>query len=479
MKLHNTLGRRTEEFRPIKPGKVKLYTCGPTVYDYAHIGNLRSFVFDDTLRRVLMANKYDVKHVMNITDVGHLSSDTDAGEDKLEKGASREHKSVWEVADFYIKAFEADIEKLNILPPNAYHGPHGVYARATDFIPQQLAIIKILLDKEFAYVTGQAIYFDVTKLADYGKLARLRLADQETGARQDVVVDKQKHNPHDFALWFFKVGRFVDHSMAWASSWGEGFPGWHLECSAIIHETLGEPLDIHTGGVDHIGTHHTNEIAQTEAAFDTPLANYWLHNEYLLADGKKMSKSLGNFYRLKDVQDRQIKPLALRYLFLQSHYRSQSNFTWQALAAAQSRLTTLQAFADLRFQPDKNVKPRAKGSFERYQAAILNILNEDLATPKALANLDKLVDESMAAVGIHPVDIDDFQIFINFLDEVFGLDLLSSKDIDDRQKKLIAERQDYRQAQNWAEADRIRQELLQSGITLYDSQNSTFWSRAS
>src|SRR6266404_7184901 len=246
MKLHNTLTRQTEEFKPLKQGHASLYTCGPTVYDYAHLGNLRSYVFDDTLRRALQINGYEVKHVMNITDVGHLSSDEDEGEDKLEKGASREHKSVWEVADFYITAFKHDVDELNILSPNGYSGPHGVYARATDFIPDQINMVQILMDKGFAYTTEQAIYFDVTKLSDYGRLTGQALSDKEVAARPEVVTDKSKHHPQDFALWFFTVGRFAEHSMAWDSPWGRGFPGWHLECSAIIHATLGEPIDIHT-----------------------------------------------------------------------------------------------------------------------------------------------------------------------------------------------------------------------------------------
>jgi cysteinyl-tRNA synthetase len=263
VKLHNTLGRQTEDFKPLGD-EVKLYSCGPTVYSYYHIGNLRNAVFNDTLRRALEANGYKVKQVMNITDVGHLDSDTDEGEDKLQAGAKHENKSVWELANFYTEAFKQDMADLNILPPNGYSGSAGPYAKATDFIDQQIEIIKILLDKGFAYQTEEAIYFDVAKLSSYGELSGQKLADKEVGARREVVKDPHKRSPQDFSLWFFTTGRFANHEMHWPSPWGDGFPGWHLECSAIIHATLGEPIDIHTGGVDHIGTHHPNEMLKTE-----------------------------------------------------------------------------------------------------------------------------------------------------------------------------------------------------------------------
>ncbi|HSX16031.1 MAG TPA: cysteine--tRNA ligase, partial [Candidatus Saccharimonadales bacterium] len=258
MNLYNTLSRKVEALKPIKDGEVSLYTCGPTVYNYYHIGNLRNAVFNDTLRRTLVASGLDVKHVMNITDVGHLVSDADEGEDKLEKGAAREGKTVWEVAEHYTDAFKADMAAMNVLPPSVNPGREknstDPYARATDFIPEQIEMVQKLLDGGFAYQTKQAIYFDVTKLPSYGELSGQKLADKEVAARSDVVTDPEKHHPYDFAVWFFAVGHFADHTMRWDSPWGEGFPGWHLECSAIIHATLGDPIDIHTGGVDHIGT---------------------------------------------------------------------------------------------------------------------------------------------------------------------------------------------------------------------------------
>lgn len=284
MQLYNTLTRSLMKLRPLRVGVISLYSCGPTVYAYAHIGNLRKFIFDDTLRRTLEAAGYEVHHVMNITDVGHLTSDADEGDDKLETGAKREGRTVWEVAAVYTEAFEADMEQINVRPP------HDGYAKATDYIEQQIEMVRLLLERGHAYQTEQAIYFDVTTAPDYGELSGQRLSDKEVGARSDVVTDPNKRHPSDFAVWFFAVGHFTGHTMRWATPWGEGFPGWHLECSAIIHATLGDPIDIHTGGVDHIGTHHPNEMAQTQGAFGHHLANIWAHSEFVLVDGAKMSK---------------------------------------------------------------------------------------------------------------------------------------------------------------------------------------------
>ena len=471
MKIYNTASRQVEEFEPINDGRVKLYTCGPTVYDYAQIGNLRAFVFDDTLRRVLSASGYDVKHVMNITDVGHLVSDEDEGEDKLEKGAARENKSVWQVAEFFIEAFLSDVKSLNILEPNGYDGPHGVYARATDFIDQQIDLVKILVDKAFAYQTEQAIYFDVSKLSDYGKLTRQKLSDKEVAARADVITDAQKRHPQDFAVWFFSVGRFANHSMRWPSPWGEGFPGWNLECSAIIHATLGEPIDIHTGGVDHIGTHHTNEIAQTEAAYDIQLSNYWMHNEHLLIDGRKMSKSMGNFIKLSDITERGIDPLALRLLFLQSHYRSQTNFTWQSLEAAQITLKNFYAWADLQFQGFESNQLRE--DYGLSFAKILSSMQDDLASPEALGWFNGMVNRT-DSLGIDSLSIGDQA---KKIDELFGLGLSTRKDVPDDIKSLIKDRDEAREAKDWKKADSIRDKLLEHKVEINDSAAGSVWRR--
>ncbi|MBI4033873.1 cysteine--tRNA ligase [Candidatus Saccharibacteria bacterium] len=473
MKLYNTLGKKLEDFKPAKADSVSLYTCGPTVYDYAHIGNWRSFVFDDILRRTLEQSGYKVRHVMNITDVGHLTSDADEGEDKLEAGAQREGKSVWDVARHYTEAFLRAVKALNILPPNGYSGPAGPYARATDFIDDQIDIIKLLLEKGFAYQTEQAIYFDISKLLSYGELSAQKLEDKSTAARGEVVTDKNKHHPHDFALWFFTVGRFRGHDMKWPSPWGEGFPGWHLECSAIIHATLRDPLDIHTGGVDHIGTHHPNEMAQTEAAFGHKLANYWLHNEFVMVDGQKMAKSLGNFITLDDITGKRYNPLALRLLYLQAHYRSRMNFTWDSLSAAAEFLKRLQAWADLKFQPSLGHKKDAARAYGVALSKIEKAMQDDLNSPLALAELSRLT--SLAEK--EGVDAAGQQALLDELDRLLGLDLAGRKDIGEEEKAMISARERARGDKNWQHADDLRQALQKKGIELNDTPHGPVWSR--
>ena len=462
MKLYNTLSRKVEELKPLSPPEVKLYTCGPTVYDYMHIGNLRKFVFDDSLRRVLEASDLKAKHAMNITDVGHLVNDDDEGEDKLEKGARREDKTVWQVAEHYIKAFKKDVAALNILPPNV-HRPSEVYARATDFTDEQIAMVNILLDKGFAYQTEQAIYFDVSKLPSYGELTGQKLDDKEEGARAEVVTDSNKRHPQDFAIWFFALGRFADHEMRWPSPWGEGFPDWHFDYSTIIHSLLGEPLDIHTGGVDHIGVHHPNEMAQTEAAFGVKLANYWLHSEHLLVDGNKMSKSLGNFHTLRDVVKKGFEPLALRLLYLQAHYRSQMNFTWEALEGAAALLKNLQAWADRAHQLDK-AEP---GNEAALLKQLRTVMENDLNTPKAIAAISQYSDQAAPTAQL-----------LKQLDELLGLDLANRPDINAEQKELIAKREAARSAKDWAKADALRQQLATQKIEIDDTATGPLWFRA-
>src|SRR3990167_8287848 len=381
MRLYNTLSKKVEDFQPSKDQIVTFYSCGPTVYDHQTIGNLRTYVLYDTLKRTLSVSGLDVRHVMNITDVGHLTSDADEGEDKLEKGAKTSGKTVWEVADEYTQEFKQNLRQLNI--------PEPKLAKATDYINQQVEMVKILLEKGYAYKTDQAIYFDVSKLSSYGKLTGQKLSEKEVGARTEVVIDKNKRHPQDFALWFFLVGRFANHEMKWPSPWGEGFPGWHLECSAIIHATLGDPIDIHSGAVDLIGTHHTNEIAQTEAAFNNGLANLWVHGEHLLVEGERTGKSLGNFYILEDVIRKGFDPLSLRLLFLQAHYRSQLNFTWESLAASQSFLRRLRAWADLSHQP-KIRQPVRSDLMNKVEDSLAG----DINTAQALATISQQVDIS-------------------------------------------------------------------------------------
>ena len=469
MKLFNTLGRELQDFKPISEDLVKLYNCGPTVYSYYHIGNLRNAVFNDTLRRVLQASGYKVKQVMNITDVGHLSSDGDEGDDKLETGANRENKSVWDVADFYIDAFKNDMEELNILPPNGYEGRSGPYARATDFIKEQIDLVQILMDKGFAYRVEEAIYFDVSKLPSYGELSGQKLSEKEVGAREEVVKDNQKRNPQDFALWFFTVGRFADHSMHWPSPWGDGFPGWHLECSSIVHATLDEPIDIHTGGVDHIGTHHTNEMAQTDAAYGHKLSNYWVHNEHMLVDGQKMSKSLDNTYTLADVKEKGNEPMALRLLYLQSHYRTQSNFSWETLDAASNLLSSLRAWADIKHQgfSSDELKKYYESSLEK----LVEILSNDLDTPAALVLVNQMIDK----VDELGPDSEAINSTAKKLDELLGLGLCSSSNISDEQKQLVQDREEARKSQDWQKADKLRKQLAEQGLGVNDTEHGPVW----
>jgi cysteinyl-tRNA synthetase len=476
MRLYNTLSRSVEEFRPANTDMVTLYTCGPTVYNYYHIGNLRNAVFNDTLRRAL-ASQFTVRHVMNITDVGHLVSDADDGEDKLETGAKREGKSVWEVADHYTKAFKQDMESMNVLAPNGYESAKykDTYARATEFIEDQIAMVKLLLEKGHAYQTPQAIYFEVATLPDYGVLTGQKLADKENAARSEVVTDVQKRSPHDFAVWFFAVGHFKDHTMQWPSPWGDGFPGWHLECSAIIHATLHDPIDIHTGGIDHIGTHHPNEMAQTEAAFGHPLASYWVHNEFMLVDGAKMSKSKGNSYTLTELTAKGFHPLAYRLLCLQAHYRSELNFTWESLEAAQNTLINLYAFADLRHQSNLAQLRLPEDDVAALLQRITAALNDDLSTSAALAEVFNYTTAIAAGMTL---DEEDFTELLSGLDKLLGLNLQHTPDITDDQKALIAKRETARDARDWPGADRVRVQLRKSNIEVSDTPNGPRWRRS-
>ena len=464
----------------MKPGHASLYTCGPTVYNYYHIGNLRNAVFNDTLRRALIADGYDVAHVMNITDVGHLVSDADDGEDKLEKGALREGKTVWEVAEHYTQAFKRDMTSMNVLPPSVNpkreKNASDNYARATDFIDDQIMLVSALFDGGFVYQTKQAIYFEVAKLADYGELTGQKLADKETGARTDVITDADKRSPHDFAVWFFTVGRYADHTMHWASPWGEGFPGWHLECSAIIHATLGDPIDVHTGGVDHIGTHHPNEMAQTEAAYGHKLANYWVHNEFILVDGAKMAKSKGNSYTLAEVIEQGYSPLALRLLYLQAHYRSELNFTWDSLAAAQKTLINLYAWADLRHQSDLNDLRFEPEVIEAFIGRVRAALADDLSTTTALSEVFKFSTDLAAGMRY---DDEDSSLIFEALDELLGLSFDGRPDIGDDAKAIITERQAARDERDWAKADRLRGKLRKFDLEVDDTPNGPRWRRTS
>lgn len=451
IKLYNTLSRKIEELKPIEENKISLYTCGPTVYDFAHVGNLRTYIFEDLLRRALEHNGYAVKHAMNITDVGHLTSDADSGEDKLEKGAAREGKHPLEVAKFYEKKFIEDTKLLNILPPT-----EG-YIRATDTIAEQIEIIKLLEEKGFIYVGEKAIYFDTSKFPDYGKLSGQKLSDKKIAAREDVIIDEDKKNPQDFALWFFLKGHYKDHTLRWPSPWGEGFPGWHIECSAISRKALGQPFDIHTGGVDHIGTHHSNEIAQSEAAFEVPLANLWMHGEFLLIDEGRMGKSEGNTYTLDTLIKKGFSPLDYRYLCLTAHYRSQLNFTWESLQSAKTALGRLYNFA-------QSTEDRESKAEENYEKKFNEAISDDLNIPKALGIMWEMISDSNLQ------DTGKKSALLKF-DKILGLGLDNPPkvEITDDVKKLMEERVEAKKNKDFIKSDELRKQIESLGYELMDT----------
>lgn len=466
MELYNTASRQIEEIQPLNPPQTNVYTCGPTVYDFPHIGNWFTFIRYDVLVRVLKAGGLNPKWVMNITDVGHLVSDADEGEDKLEKGARREGKTAWDVAKFYGDYFVDALGRLNMLQPD-------YLPKATNEIPEQIEMVKTLEEKGFTYVIDDGVYFDTSKLDDYGKLARLDIEHLKAGAR--VEANPQKRNITDFALWKFSP-KGEKRDMEWDSPWGRGFPGWHLECSVMAMKYLGETIDIHGGGIDHIPVHHTNEIAQSEAATGKPFSKYWFHANFILVDGKKMSKSLGNFYTLEDIQAKGYDLQAFRLLVLESHYRTEANFSWETLEAAQNRLKPIRALADLRFQPvDPGDYEIEELDYTEYSKIIRKYLEDDLNTPEALATLSLLADKRHDALLVD--EQDEFKTFLSFLDEVLGLGLLESKDIGQTQKDILAERQKARNNKDFAKSDELRDQLKEQGIGVRDTAHGQIWYR--
>ena len=456
VKLYNTLVRKKQVFKPLHDKRVGLYTCGPTVYNYAHIGNLRTYIFADILQKTLEYNGYKVKRVMNITNVGHLTSDADTGEDKIELESKKEKKSVWEIAKFYTRSFLNDIKELNIKKPE-------VIVPATETVKDQIKIIKILIGKKYAYETSKAIYFDVTKFKNYNKLSRQPLSQKITAAREEVIEDTEKKYPADFALWFKLAGRYKNHSMRWPSPWGLGFPGWHIECSAISTKYLGQPFDIHTGGVDHIGTHHTNEIAQSEAAFGKPLASFWLHAEHLLIDQDKMAKSGENFITLEVLKNHGFDPLAFRYLALTAHYRSKLNFTWESLKAAQNAFDNLrEAMKNLKTATQHTNKLKNVGMLSKKNiiAKFKKYISDDLNTPRALALLWEVIKSQK------------LELVIDF-DKVLGLNLADVKieKIPSEVLKLASEREKYRKEKNFKKADTLRKKIESLGWLVEDTGN--------
>ena len=454
LKLYNSLERKKSEFSPIQPGKVGLYTCGPTVYNFAHIGNLRTYIFEDILKRVLRYNDFQVKHVMNITDVGHLTGDRDMGEDKMEKGARREGRTAWEIAEFYTRAFESDIALLNIIEPD-------IWVKATDTISDQIELIKILEAKGYTYRTGDGIYFDTARFKDYTRLSHQNIESLREGAR--VEKNPEKRNATDFALWKFSP-EGARRQMEWDSPWGTGFPGWHIECSAMSMKYLGEQLDIHCGGTDHIDVHHTNEIAQSEAATGRKFFNCWMHGAFLIiAGGKKMAKSDENFLTLQNAFVKKgISPLVYRFAAFQTHYRKPMEYSEESIQAARNGLQHLQNQVRQAAQKSTGQKGAVQ---EEFKTRFLEAINDDLNMPRAMAVVQDMLKSSMGDADKHATILDYDRVLGLSLDQVNKPEELP-QDI----KNLVAERQAARDAKDWAGSDRLRDTIQDLGYLVQDTK---------
>lgn len=479
MQLYNTLTRKIEEFKPIDPDNVRMYTCGLTVYDYAHLGNLRKYIGDDILKRVLEFNGYKVKHVMNITDVGHLTSDEDAGEDKLEKGAREKGMDVWQLARYFENYFWKSLKEVNVIKPDII--PH-----ATEHIKQQIELIQKLERKRYTYRTNEAVYFDISKFPAYADFAGQKLEDKIVGARNDTNIDPQKKHPQDFALWFFTKGRFKHHVMKWPSPWGEGFPGWHIECSAMSMAYLGETLDIHTGGVDHITVHHPNEIAQSEAATGKQFVRFWVHYEFLVVENEKMSKSKKNFYTIDDVKKKGLpagkqgfNPLAFRYLTFLTHYRTQMNFTWKALGSAQAALDKIYELAaefgepKIARLPSPSAQVVGGQGCAQFEQEFMDTVNLDLNMPKAVSVMWEMLRSKQPSSA-------KAQTLLK-MDEVLGLkiqeNINSRQEIPDEIRQMSKEREKLRREKRFGLADQMRNKIEKMGYIIKDSEKGTQISR--
>ncbi len=458
LKIYNTLTKEKEEFKPLKDKVVKFYHCGPTVYWTQHIGNLRGMVMADVVNRSLRYLGYKVKLVRNYTDVGHLTSDQDEGEDKIAKGAEREGLSPQQIAQKYIKIFEQDVKKLNILEPE-------IKPLATNHVKEMIDMVKILLDKGCAYTTDLAVYFDVSKAPNYNQLSGQKLDEQIKGAGKGDVEDPGKKHPADFALWFFKAGKHKNALQTWFSPFesslvkdGEGFPGWHIECSAMSKKYLGKTIDIHMGGVEHIPVHHTNEIAQSESANQAKFVNYWLHNEHLTVDNGKMAKSEGTSYALREIEDKGFDPLALRYFFLQAHYRSKQNFTWQALEAAQN------GYDHLKNQILSLGEKKGRINAE-FKAEFIKAISDDFNIPQALAVVHDVLKSDLS-------EADKLATSFDF-DQVLGLNLAQREKIKIPAKviKFVEQREAARAIKDWEQSDKLRDKINQLGYRVEDTDN--------
>lgn len=439
LRLFNSLSRKIEKFHAEDPTHVKIYTCGPTVYSEPHIGNYTAYIYWDLLVRVLKANGFMPYRVLNLTDVGHLVSDGDEGEDKLEKGAEKTGKSVWEVAEYYIGKFERGYKALNLTKPD-------VLARATDYIEQDVELVNILTKKGYTYETKDGVYYDTSKFPCYGSFARLDLEGLRAGAR--VELSSEKLNPTDFALWkFIQPGE--KHAMRWDYLGRPGYPGWHLECSTIIHTELGEPIDIHTGGIDHIPVHHTNEVAQSEAAFEKTLAHFWLHCNHLTSEGQKLSKSIGNGYSLDELVAKGYSPLDFKMWVLQGHYRSERDFSFEGLEAARVRRLGWRNQIAVLLQNTEADKGNGT-------TAVLDALNNDLGSPQAFAEIDNM-----------KLNLKDWQA----IEELFGLGLFDGEMPGTEELDILERRKAARMAKNYAESDQLRAELEKYGFGVIDTAN--------
>ena len=454
IKIFNTLTRKKEDFKPLDEKEIRMYSCGPTVYYFAHIGNLRAYLFMDNLRRVLKYNGYNLKHVMNITDVGHLVSDADEGEDKMMKAARRENKNPYEIAEFYTNAFLADIDKLNIDRPE-------IIAKATEHIDIMEEYVKKIIENGFSYQTEDTIYFDTSKLDKYGVLSNRKVEDQKAGAR--VEFDTSKKNISDFAIW---IKAPENHIMKWDTFFGKAYPGWHLECSAMGYKYLGEQFDIHTGGVDHIPIHHENEIAQSKGFSGKIPANYWMHVEFLQIDGGKMSKSLNNLYTIKDLEEKGYEPLVYRMFNFTSNYRAQINFTFEAMDAAKVALNRLREGYLKHAEGQEDVEDSI---IKEYEERFLEAINDDLNMPVAMSVVWDVIK--------NPKKSKKLQNLLLKFDEVLGLDLKNYQKqenvLPEEIENLVQERNEARKNKNWAESDRIRDLLTEKGYTVKDSKEGT------
>ncbi|PIS32319.1 cysteine--tRNA ligase [Candidatus Peregrinibacteria bacterium CG08_land_8_20_14_0_20_41_10] len=470
--LYNSLTRQKELFKPIRDPEVKMYTCGPTVYDYAHIGNMSAYLMADTLRRVLEYLGYRVTLIQNITDVGHLVSDADTGEDKMEKAATREKKDPLEIARFYEKAFLEDTARLNVLPATKY-------VRATEHITEMIELIKTLEQKGYTYQSDEAVYFDTAKFSTYGQHLN-RQSPDEMLAGASVEVDPHKKQPFDFVLWFKRVGKHAQHIMHWPSPWGEGFPGWHIECSAMSMQYLGPRLDIHTGGEDHLLPHHECEIAQSEAATGKKFVNFWVHKKHIFMEGEKMSKSKGNTLTLQNLIDKGYSPREVRYLLISAHYRQQANFTFKGLDQARETLKSLDRFIQTltELNPTSNtISPEFNNRLQQLNNAFIEAISDDLNLSEALGkifefikeNNSRTTDKTLSPAEAHHI----LELFKNFNQVLGVLEFSFNQTLPADIQTLITARDHARAEKNWAESDHLREELIQHGYEVSDTPTGT------